>query len=532
MGDQDGRYVMCPGETLDTGDILVSQNGNMYLKMQDDGNVVIYRKDTNTAIWSNHKAGSTTTGHLAFQGDGNLVEYSGNSVIWSSNQYGDQDEGIFVVMQNDGNLVKYHKDGTAVWASDSDQGVGGNANIGFTHCSPTSSPIFAPTDAPTPKPTHMPTPKPNATPTLEPTRAPVGNPTHEPTEVPTEFPVSKPSAVPTLSPTTLPTFEPTVHPNASPTKEPTKAPLHTPTHYPSHVPVSHPSAIPTDVPHHNPTPVPTLAPSHIPTMDPTNYPHSGLTPLPSKEPTPVPFHQLTKLPISAPTFAPTNAPNMDLPEPEVIIPMTTTPPHIPHPTAEPTQYSTLTDKGEGNGSNGASAGAGGNSGDAAGTGAGDATGAGAGDATGADAGDATGAGAGDAAGAGAVSGALIYCGFTFHKGTNNLGAPKGCALFAVDDLSFLPSGQNTPAFYGCADDSSTIYITPDELTRVGLMVDGKSQVTSIYPGPAVFVTMPSSQLKSSPLLRRFSFLMNARIHSICKVIIWFPLNSFHEWIIS
>merc|ERR1711871_990179 len=421
MGDQDGRYVMCPGETLDTGDILVSQNGNMYLKMQDDGNVVIYRKDTDTAIWSNHKAGSTTTGHLAFQGDGNLVEYSGNSVIWSSNQYGDQDEGIFFVMQNDGNLVKYHKDGTAVWASDSDQGVGGNANIGFTHCSPTSSPIFAPTDAPTPKPSHMPTPKPNATPTLEPTRAPVGNPTHEPTEVPTEFPAAKPTAVPTLAPTKLPTFEPTVHPNASPTKEPTKAPVHVPTHYPSHVPISHPSARPSGVPHHSPTPVPTLKPSHIPTMDPTNYPHSGLTPLPSKEPTPVPFNRPTKLPISAPTFAPTNAPNMDLPEPEVIIPMTTTPPHIPHPTAEPTQYSTLTDKGESNGSNGASAGVGANSGDAAGTGAGDATGAGAG--------DATRAGAGDATGAGAVSGALNYCGFTFHKGTNNLGAPKGCALF-------------------------------------------------------------------------------------------------------
>ena len=88
-----------------------------------------------------------------------------------------------------------------------------------------------------------------------------------------------------------------------------------------------------------------------------------------------------------------------------------------------------------------------------------------------------------------------------------MGAPKGCALFAVDDLSFLPSGSNTPAFYGCADDSSTIYITPDELARVGLMVDGKSQVTSIYPGPAVFVTF-----YTEPDFTGYEYSFNANYH--------------------
>ena len=55
--------------------------------------------------------------------------------------------------------------------------------------------------------------------------------------------------------------------------------------------------------------------------------------------------------------------------------------------------------------------------------------------------DAANAGAAAAPAAGSGSGELNYCGFTFHKGTSDLGAPKGCALFAVDDLS-LPRFQH------------------------------------------------------------------------------------------
>ena len=44
-----------------------------------------------------------------------------------------------------------------------------------------------------------------------------------------------------------------------------------------------------------------------------------------------------------------------------------------------------------------------------------------------------------------------YCSFTFTKGVSHFGAPKGCALFAVDDLSFIKvcssSDQQTLSYH-------------------------------------------------------------------------------------
>ena len=176
----DAGRVFCPGEALYPGDTLTSEDGNMQLIMQNDGNLVIYRQDTgHQAIWSTHTADADTAkSEFRFQVDGNLVEYrtlytrnantnaiegTEDGVAWASNQYGDLDEGIFLVMQNDGNLVKYSRDKVAKWSSGSDQGIGGNAELGSNYCVPTHAPVAAPTHAPS--------------------NVPVAHPTHTPTKV-------------------------------------------------------------------------------------------------------------------------------------------------------------------------------------------------------------------------------------------------------------------------------------------------------------------------------------------------------------
>jgi hypothetical protein len=111
-----------------------------FLQIQDDGNIVINRRD---ALWSSNSSiplvmsGEVTIlapgtalvpGHfytcgdvrLVFQGDGNLVLYgANNSVLWASYT---QDKGANqAVLQADGNLVIYTPSGVALWNS----GTGG-----------------------------------------------------------------------------------------------------------------------------------------------------------------------------------------------------------------------------------------------------------------------------------------------------------------------------------------------------------------------------------------------------------------------
>ena len=60
------------------------------------------------------------------QGDGNLVEYQGASVVWASGTSG---SGARAVMQDDGNLVIYDGGNTALWASDTSGNSGAYLNL-------------------------------------------------------------------------------------------------------------------------------------------------------------------------------------------------------------------------------------------------------------------------------------------------------------------------------------------------------------------------------------------------------------------
>lgn len=82
--------------------------------MQDDGNLVLYRRKDLHPLWASNTSGSG--GQCAvMQEDGNFVIYApGARPVWSSNTHGRQ--GARLALQDDANLVIYQH-GNAVWAT-------------------------------------------------------------------------------------------------------------------------------------------------------------------------------------------------------------------------------------------------------------------------------------------------------------------------------------------------------------------------------------------------------------------------------
>ena len=142
-----GSFVVMQGD----GDLVVydgstpkwasntSGNPGAYLSLGDDGDLVV-DSSTGDPLWgtpgllvqgSQLAAGQSITSpngtySLIMQGDGNLVEYSGSTLAWSS---GTSASGSFVVMQGDGNLVVY--DGsTPEWASNTSGFPGAYLSLG------------------------------------------------------------------------------------------------------------------------------------------------------------------------------------------------------------------------------------------------------------------------------------------------------------------------------------------------------------------------------------------------------------------
>ena len=99
---------------LKLGEQLISKNGKYDLRMQHDGNLVEYCNG-NKPIWHSATYGKSVTGGLRFQSDSNLVIYDPNP-IWASGTY--HSGATTLVVQNDGNIVMYTRDGTPVWHTD------------------------------------------------------------------------------------------------------------------------------------------------------------------------------------------------------------------------------------------------------------------------------------------------------------------------------------------------------------------------------------------------------------------------------
>lgn len=97
------------GQSLTSGQSLISPNRAFTLIMQGDGNLVIYR--SGQAQWASSTSGAGNW--VVMQGDGNLVIYTAaGKPLWDSKTAGKP--GAHLRMQDDGNLVVY-QGGTAVW---------------------------------------------------------------------------------------------------------------------------------------------------------------------------------------------------------------------------------------------------------------------------------------------------------------------------------------------------------------------------------------------------------------------------------
>lgn len=100
------------GQSLYQNQFIKSPDGRFKLKMQTDGNLVLYKNET-IPLWNSHTQGNPGITHLDLQGDGNLVLYNDTYVpYWNSvTQYYPKS---VLVLQNDGNLVLYYNN-VPVW---------------------------------------------------------------------------------------------------------------------------------------------------------------------------------------------------------------------------------------------------------------------------------------------------------------------------------------------------------------------------------------------------------------------------------
>jgi hypothetical protein len=100
------------GDALNVEQVRRSKNGTHYLKLQGDGNLVLFNAQ-NQATWSSGTSGKPAA-NATFQADGNLVIYGPTGVAtWASNSNGKG--GNYLLVQDDGNLVIYNGSGDPVW---------------------------------------------------------------------------------------------------------------------------------------------------------------------------------------------------------------------------------------------------------------------------------------------------------------------------------------------------------------------------------------------------------------------------------
>lgn len=110
-----GSATMTQGQVLGSNKYLMSDDGRFVYHMQSDGNFVMYgpgRKDYWESDTPNHPGA-----YLKLQTDGNAVIYDDGVAIWES----DTNNIATLKMQNDGNLVGRSSGGTPVWETDTVQ---------------------------------------------------------------------------------------------------------------------------------------------------------------------------------------------------------------------------------------------------------------------------------------------------------------------------------------------------------------------------------------------------------------------------
>ena len=104
--------VLFPNQGMSPNTYVASCDGRFQLWMQGDGNLVLYGPEG--VLWATYTQGNPGA-VVWMQGDGNLVVYAPDGrALWHSNTWGD--DGAILAVQDDGNAVVYLDD-TPLWDS-------------------------------------------------------------------------------------------------------------------------------------------------------------------------------------------------------------------------------------------------------------------------------------------------------------------------------------------------------------------------------------------------------------------------------
>ena len=126
-------HKLAVGDVMESGQEMISENGEYVVKVQSDGNLVLYKGSD--VLWA---SGTHGDGHepykMTMQSDNHLVLFDADSkVIWAPDVYIGKDEnqwkeGGYAVLQDDGNLVVYDGDNKAMWATETHGGQKGSTD--------------------------------------------------------------------------------------------------------------------------------------------------------------------------------------------------------------------------------------------------------------------------------------------------------------------------------------------------------------------------------------------------------------------
>jgi hypothetical protein len=94
---------------------LTSPSGSCTLAYQDDGNLVLYRYEPDRAVWASSTCG-TSVGELVLQADGNLVLYDRDGrAVWATGTHGRP--AVRLSVRDEGTAVLEAVDGSELWSA-------------------------------------------------------------------------------------------------------------------------------------------------------------------------------------------------------------------------------------------------------------------------------------------------------------------------------------------------------------------------------------------------------------------------------